>query len=840
MPPAKLALSFRIFQKDQLIREDRLVQGVIKIGKVPSAHLRLDDESVSRMHAILEVTGDEVSLIDLGSTRGTYVNGKRINKARLQTGDVLQLGETRIELAISDAEIASPAPFQGVSDAARPAAPAATAPPPPRRPITAATVSAAAGELVIADATAPGLATVPTAAPPPLPAAAAPSLPAAAASALPAAATSALPAAVPPALPAHVVAASGLYAAGELAITPMPPDRKPSGSPGSASVSSVTAPATGAGSSPVRVAHATSAAAGMPLDRAPDPVAFQRAVAESAEELGGARAVEVAAMLGDSVIGVKHCMDPRSGKVTPTTWALGAAGAACLVASVIAFTASVRNASDNAHRRETWVRVDHKPERAFRPQLLGPGADWLAFGGLALGLVGVTLALMRARGERTSPYYRIGTAPGVELALENAPLPAFPLVAPSGDDFVFNYGAGIDGELIVDGNVTPLSALAATGRARPSAATAGAIEVPIPPRARIRARAGQTTFVVSAVPRPRRHTTALLARFESRALAYIAGSLVLHLAAWGFLQTIPPEEATVSVIPDSIEDLAMRAAIIAMRDPVPEPIEDRGDSSGEGSGEQAAPSMALPSGAIGNPDAPKTDGRLRVARTDDPPRMSREDAIQLAIREGFLGSDQLLSGVKALAATADFASGYDTENANGPINGVDGAGRGNFGGGITGIDIGGGCLDPGCSGTIPGAYGKIPGGRSAGADYKGPFGHGPRSRGHQSTPPQIGEPKTSGPGYDKSIIRRYIRRHINEIGYCYEKQLLAHPDLEGEVMASFLISAPGMVQSSTAKGFDAEVAGCIAGVIKTIEFPATGDGGGVQVNYPFRFHRPAQ
>ena len=57
MSNTKLALSFRIFKNGQLVREDKLTQGVIKIGKVPSAHLRIDDESVSRMHAIVEVTG---------------------------------------------------------------------------------------------------------------------------------------------------------------------------------------------------------------------------------------------------------------------------------------------------------------------------------------------------------------------------------------------------------------------------------------------------------------------------------------------------------------------------------------------------------------------------------------------------------------------------------------------------------------------------------------------------------------------------------------------------------------------------------------------------------------
>jgi len=64
-----------------------LTEAVIKIGKLASSHLRLDDESVSRMHAVLEVNGpDELQLIDLGSTRGTLVNGERIAKASLKSG----------------------------------------------------------------------------------------------------------------------------------------------------------------------------------------------------------------------------------------------------------------------------------------------------------------------------------------------------------------------------------------------------------------------------------------------------------------------------------------------------------------------------------------------------------------------------------------------------------------------------------------------------------------------------------------------------------------------------------------------------------------------------------
>src|SRR3954463_9175123 len=105
MAGAKVPLTFRIFKGEQLVREERLSLSVIKLGKVPSAHLKLDDETVSRMHAIIEVNGPgDVSIIDLGSTKGTFVNGQKVNKAKLQSGDTIVVGETRIELAIASGD----------------------------------------------------------------------------------------------------------------------------------------------------------------------------------------------------------------------------------------------------------------------------------------------------------------------------------------------------------------------------------------------------------------------------------------------------------------------------------------------------------------------------------------------------------------------------------------------------------------------------------------------------------------------------------------------------------------------------------------------------------------
>ena len=101
----------------------------------------------------------------------------------------------------------------------------------------------------------------------------------------------------------------------------------------------------------------------------------------------------------------------------------------------------------------------------------------------------------------------------------------------------------------------------------------------------------------------------------------------------------------------------------------------------------------------------------------------------------------------------------------------------------------------------------------------------------------IGVPNANG-DLDKAIIRRYVKRNIQKIAYCYEKRLLVSPHLDGTLQTQFFIDPTGHVASAIAHGVDPEVATCVAEVIKGIEFPAPKGGGGVQVNYPFTF-RPS-
>src|SRR5215475_10072810 len=65
------------------------------IGRSESAHLYLpEDKFFSRNHCLLEIAPPRCFLRDLGSTNGTYVNGRRVQSAYLKAGDRIQGGET--------------------------------------------------------------------------------------------------------------------------------------------------------------------------------------------------------------------------------------------------------------------------------------------------------------------------------------------------------------------------------------------------------------------------------------------------------------------------------------------------------------------------------------------------------------------------------------------------------------------------------------------------------------------------------------------------------------------------------------------------------------------------
>jgi hypothetical protein len=783
MAGAKVPLTFRIFKGDQLLREERLSLSVIKVGKVPSAHLKLDDETVSRMHAIIEVNGPgDVSIIDLGSTKGTFVNGQKVNKAKLQSGDTIVVGETRIELAIGAEDEDAPTKVSVAHAPPPSAAEVITSTPRPTSTPLIPTMPAPAGRAMPpAVSFSPPTFSPPTFSPP-----------------APQTFTPPAPQTFAPPAPPQTFAPPPVAA-------PMPPSglavRPPPGLPGAAPI------------------YGTAMA---------PPVGFQQALAESVDDHTGTRAVEVAAMMGDSVVGVKHCIDPHSGRVAPATWALFVVGIATLVLSIAAFYVSVQNAAYNKGRFDYETQVLKKPAFAVRPRTLSVGYDWMAFGGLALSLASLTLGLARMRKERQSPLYRIGTAADVEFATEGAPAPSFPMIAPQGDEFAFNFGHGMDGEMVVGGQTTTLGELAAQGRTT---------ICPIPPSAKIRVRAGRNTvFLISAVAQPRRQMIPLFATLESRVASYFAGSLAVHLGLWALLAQLPPDAGGANIDLGSLEDTTTRTSSSSQDDPPPEKQEDKPDNGQDQSGGTGT-AMQLDEGKMGKKDSDRAEGQYKMKKNQDDPVLARQAAIEEARTAGILGSSALTQGgaFASLTGTGDISSGFDENNVFGGLLGNEaGEMNGGFGYGRSGFGPGGGGTGWGTIGT--GRYGTIGHGSGTGEGYGVGGGRG-GMRGRTSAVPtvSIGQPSAEG-DLDKAIIRRYIKRNIQKIQYCYEKQLLAKPTLAGTVSAQFFITPNGTVAQSTGSGLDPDVASCVAEVIKNIEFPKPKGGGGVQVNYPFNFH----
>ena len=92
-------LNLKIYKNNEFLEQKTLSQDVIKIGKLKSSHLCLEDDTVARMHAVIEVSGSDIRVIDLGSSTGTVLNEQRVEKnASLKSGDALVFGPYRIEI----------------------------------------------------------------------------------------------------------------------------------------------------------------------------------------------------------------------------------------------------------------------------------------------------------------------------------------------------------------------------------------------------------------------------------------------------------------------------------------------------------------------------------------------------------------------------------------------------------------------------------------------------------------------------------------------------------------------------------------------------------------------
>ncbi|MEA3350593.1 MAG: FHA domain-containing protein [Chloroflexota bacterium] len=103
------------------------------VGREPSADISIDVAEISRQHTRLRLEANGYMIEDLGSTNGTFVNGRRLSGPHLlRPGERIQLGEA-VTLAYQvahdpDATLVSPVRQSASVPQGRPAAPPAPAP----------------------------------------------------------------------------------------------------------------------------------------------------------------------------------------------------------------------------------------------------------------------------------------------------------------------------------------------------------------------------------------------------------------------------------------------------------------------------------------------------------------------------------------------------------------------------------------------------------------------------------------------------------------------------------------------------------------------------------------
>jgi hypothetical protein len=97
-PLARLWSLWRPARRGLLAPAARLAAGRIVLGRSSGCQLVLSDDTVSRRHAELRLVDGRWYLRDLGSSNGTWLNGRRVVEVEVVPGDEVQLGACRLRL----------------------------------------------------------------------------------------------------------------------------------------------------------------------------------------------------------------------------------------------------------------------------------------------------------------------------------------------------------------------------------------------------------------------------------------------------------------------------------------------------------------------------------------------------------------------------------------------------------------------------------------------------------------------------------------------------------------------------------------------------------------------
>jgi TonB family protein len=334
----------------------------------------------------------------------------------------------------------------------------------------------------------------------------------------------------------------------------------------------------------------------------------------------------------------------------------------------------------------------------------------------------------------------------------------------------------------------------------------------------------------AAVPRPR-----LPSDWRENGKYLLGVALAIGLLML-IVHLIPADPRALSL--DTLDDSTRFARLLSIPVQLNTPRVDSGLEMNDASGGSGAPAAVKPSGQAGDRRLPREANRHLTIQGTARPQDAR--AAAAAVHDNTMLA--VLDGPRSSALEDVFsdrpALGSEAHNVLGNLIAFDAGPGGGLGGiGVSGTGRGGGGEGEGTIGLGGlGTKGRF-GGQGDGGYGTGPGVGGLHTR-HAVVPEALPGIANVRGNLDKEIIRRIVRRNINQVRYCYQNALVRRPTLEGRLVTQFTIAPTGrvlaaVVQSSTLKEISVEA--CVVNAIKRWEFPAPNGGGLAMVSYPFTF-----
>ncbi len=546
----------------------------------------------------------------------------------------------------------------------------------------------------------------------------------------------------------------------------------------------------------------------------------------------GSRTIEVQTIFRGVVIGTRHLSDPGGTSAHRSGTILLLAGIGVAAVALGLFIATAWDVGREKAAFDRW-QGEGKEARTFPWKTRSRIADVAVFGGFALGLTLSALGLRR-RG-KTNPNFIIGPVAGADapVASEFIPSPAWshPLVAvaatATGPDYVINVTPGMDGDVSDGKRRVPLAHVLRERGPRFS----------LPQHGRVRLQCDQTTFLIAATTQPRALPVPLLTwRWDEH--VYSVGSAVAMAFFLIMILGVPPDPRSLTLDMFNTDSRFIPFLIKAPETPeqLPDFLNKAPATPGGASGERHRDQE----GKAGKETSKNKDGLMAIKGPKDnqDPHLAKEKAQDDARNAGILGVFKQAQGSHIASIWGDdTALGADAANVIGGLVGNQiSEAYGVSGLGVVGTGRGGGGTGDRLVGLAGhGTIGKWGGGGD------GP-GYGPGSGVGQLASRRARAPEViQGIGHvrgslDKEIIRRIIRRHINEVKYCYEQELPRNPNLGGRLLVQFTIAPTGQVISSVLQNStmgNVRVESCTVQAVRRWEFPKPDGGGIVMVSYPF-------